>query len=44
MVLFNLWESYGLDFDTNYTGSRVVEVACMRMDSGGQLDLNPPNL
>ena len=38
---FNLWESYGLDFDTNYTSSRVVEVACMRMDSGGQLDLNP---
>ena len=38
---FDLWENYSLDLDTDYTSSRVVEVACMRMDSGGQLDLNP---
>jgi hypothetical protein len=38
---FDLWENYSLDFDTDYTSSRVVEVASMRMDSGNQLDLNP---
>jgi putative DNA primase/helicase len=38
---FDLWENYDLDIGTDYTSSRIVEAACMRMGSGSQLDLNP---
>ena len=38
---FDLWENYNLDFGIEYTSGRIVEAACMRMDGGGQLDLNP---
>ena len=38
---FDLWESYSLDVGVDHTSSRVIEAACMRMDSGGLLDLNP---
>jgi hypothetical protein len=38
---FDLWENYDLDIGMDYTSSRIIEAACMRMDGGGQLDLNP---
>jgi hypothetical protein len=38
---FDLWENYDLDFDTDYTSGRIVEVPCMRMNGGSRLDFNP---
>jgi hypothetical protein len=38
---FDLWENYGLDFDVEYTSSRIIEVARISLARGGQMDLNP---